>query len=130
MVKRNDEDRAREERIKKLLADEERIRRINEEQERRLRWVWLHIYESRRLQFHVPIADGVDYCNFLVNVGCAKNWIFSQYWLQYAKIIELACRFYIVIKKFDSRQNGPPNFRCTPRRTGIFAQHCKSKILH
>lgn len=37
MVKRNDEDRAREERIKKLLADEERIRRINEEQERRLR---------------------------------------------------------------------------------------------
>merc|ERR1712029_374858 len=36
MVKRNDEDRAREERIKKLLADEERIRRINEEQERRL----------------------------------------------------------------------------------------------
>ena len=91
MVKRNDEDRAREERIKKLLADEERIRRINEEQERRLRWVWLPIYESGRLQFHD--ADGVDYFNFLVNVGCAKNWIFSQYWLQYAKIIELACRF-------------------------------------
>ena len=36
MVKRTKEDQDREARIKKLLADEQRIRRINEEQERRL----------------------------------------------------------------------------------------------
>ena len=38
-VSRTEEDRLREQRIKKLIEDEERIRRINEEQERRLRLV-------------------------------------------------------------------------------------------
>ena len=36
----NQEDRDREERIKQLKIDQQRIQRINEEQERRLEWVY------------------------------------------------------------------------------------------
>ena len=43
-VSRTEEDRLREQRIKKLIEDKERIRRINEEQERRLRLVTYSTY--------------------------------------------------------------------------------------
>ena len=37
MVRRDENEREREKRVRRLLEDEERIRRINEEQEHRLR---------------------------------------------------------------------------------------------
>lgn len=70
MVKRTEEDRLREQRIKKLIEDEERIRRINEEQERRLRLVTKNKVHTH---FFNNVACAKN-CNFLVNIcsECAK----------------------------------------------------------